>query len=165
MIYVVPIVGMLCGSTISGIVVSVTYVLKELKSVNRFNVFFVKADLSMTSFSDNRDKVETYLAFGASRLEACKPIATEALRLALTPTINQMRYVSVHFTRFLPTDRGTQCARDNCDSRYDDRGHSWRLISRPSSETPDGYHVHDILVYGPSFNRHHRSNACYGGRW
>ena len=27
---VVPIVGMLCGSTISGIVVSVTYVLKEI---------------------------------------------------------------------------------------------------------------------------------------
>jgi ABC-type iron transport system FetAB permease component len=44
-------------------------------------------------FSENRDKVEMYLAFGASRFEACKPIATEALRLALTPTINQMRCV------------------------------------------------------------------------
>lgn len=33
-----------------------------------------------------------YLAFGASRFEACKPIAIEALRLALTPNINQMRY-------------------------------------------------------------------------
>ena len=49
------------------------------------------AEFSATCSSDNRDKVETYLAFGASRLEACKPIATEALRLALTPTINQMR--------------------------------------------------------------------------
>ena len=29
-LFIVPIVGMLCGSTISGIVVSVTYVLKEL---------------------------------------------------------------------------------------------------------------------------------------
>ncbi|CCL98639.1 uncharacterized protein FIBRA_00641 [Fibroporia radiculosa] len=67
----IPIVGMLCGSTISGIVVSVSYVLKELY--------------------ENRDKVEMYLAFGASRFEACKPIATEALRLALTPNINQMR--------------------------------------------------------------------------
>ncbi|KAF7981299.1 hypothetical protein HWV62_34221 [Athelia sp. TMB] len=71
----VPIVGMLCGSTISGIVVSVTYVLKELH--------------------DNRDKVEMYLAFGASRFEACKPIATEALRLALTPTINQMSVLGI----------------------------------------------------------------------
>ena len=33
-----------------------------------------------------------YLAFGASRFEACKPIARDALRLALTPNINQMRY-------------------------------------------------------------------------
>jgi len=71
----IPILGMLCGSTISGIVVSVTYVLKE--------------------FSENRDKIEMYLAFGASRLEACKPIATEALRLALTPTINQMSVIGI----------------------------------------------------------------------
>jgi uncharacterized protein (TIGR00245 family) len=71
----IPIVGMLCGSTISGIVVSVSYVLKELH--------------------DNRDKVEMYLAFGASRFEACRPIATEALRLALTPTINQMSVIGI----------------------------------------------------------------------
>ncbi len=43
--------------------------------------------------SENRDKVEMYLAFGASRFEACKPIAKEALRYALTPNINQMRWV------------------------------------------------------------------------
>ncbi|EGO24331.1 hypothetical protein SERLADRAFT_467455 [Serpula lacrymans var. lacrymans S7.9] len=71
----IPIVGMLCGGTISGIVVSITYVLKELH--------------------DNRDKVETYLAFGASRFEACKPIARDALRLALTPTINQMSVIGI----------------------------------------------------------------------
>ncbi|KDN50631.1 hypothetical protein RSAG8_01129, partial [Rhizoctonia solani AG-8 WAC10335] len=57
----IPILGMLCGSTISGIVVATTSVLKELH--------------------ENRDKVETYLAFGASRYEACKPIATSALRV------------------------------------------------------------------------------------
>lgn len=34
-----------------------------------------------------------YLAFGASRSEACKPILVDALRIALTPTINQMRSV------------------------------------------------------------------------
>jgi hypothetical protein len=32
------------------------------------------------------------LAYGASRFEACRPLAVEALRLALIPTINQMRY-------------------------------------------------------------------------
>lgn len=41
--------------------------------------------------SENRDKIEVYLAFGASRLEACRPVAKQALRLALTPMISQMR--------------------------------------------------------------------------
>jgi ABC-type iron transport system FetAB permease component len=61
---------MLCGSTISGVVLSLNYVLNELHA--------------------NRDKIETYLAFGASRAEACRPIAKAALRTALTPSVNQM---------------------------------------------------------------------------
>jgi ABC-type iron transport system FetAB permease component len=40
---------------------------------------------------ENRDKVEIYLAFGATRIEACRPIAIQALKLALTPPINSMR--------------------------------------------------------------------------
>ncbi|TFK49770.1 UPF0014-domain-containing protein [Heliocybe sulcata] len=71
----VPIVGMLCGSTISGMVIAVNYVLKELV--------------------ENKDKVEVYLAFGASRFEACKPIARDALRLALTPNVNQMSVLGI----------------------------------------------------------------------
>ncbi|EPQ52485.1 UPF0014-domain-containing protein [Gloeophyllum trabeum ATCC 11539] len=71
----IPIVGMLCGSTISGMVIAVNYVLKELH--------------------ENRDKVEVYLAFGATRFEACKPIATDALRLALTPNVNQMSVLGI----------------------------------------------------------------------
>jgi len=71
----IPILGMLCGGTISGMVVALNSVLREIE--------------------ENRDKVETYLAFGASRFEACKPIATEALRLALLPTINQMSVIGL----------------------------------------------------------------------
>ena len=52
----------------------------------------------VTPPSDNRDKVETYLAFGASRFEACSPVARDALRLALTPTINSMRCVLLTFS-------------------------------------------------------------------
>jgi ABC-type iron transport system FetAB permease component len=48
---------------------------------------------SEISHRDSRDKIETYLAFGASRMEACRPIAVDALRLALTPSINQMRFL------------------------------------------------------------------------
>ncbi|KAG2149027.1 uncharacterized protein EDB93DRAFT_1143171 [Suillus bovinus] len=71
----IPIVGMLCGGTISGIIVSVSYVLREIY--------------------DNRDKIEMYLAFGASRFEACRPVAREALRLALAPTISQMSVIGI----------------------------------------------------------------------
>ncbi|KAF8072217.1 hypothetical protein FPV67DRAFT_1484432 [Lyophyllum atratum] len=71
----IPILGMLCGNTISSIVVCVSFVLRELQ--------------------ENRDKVEMRLAFGASRMEACKPIAREALRLALTPVINQMSVLGI----------------------------------------------------------------------
>ncbi|KAL1674169.1 hypothetical protein EV122DRAFT_221245 [Schizophyllum commune] len=71
----VPIAGMLIGNAISGIVVATSYVMKELQ--------------------ENRDKVETYLAFGASRAEACRPVVLEALRLALTPTINQMSVIGL----------------------------------------------------------------------
>ena len=68
---IVPIAGMLVGSTISGMMVALTAVLKEVQ--------------------ENRDKVETYLAFGASRIEASIPIAQQALYIALTPVVNQMR--------------------------------------------------------------------------
>ena len=40
---------------------------------------------------ENRDKIEIYMAFGATRIEACRPIAIQALKLALTPPINNMR--------------------------------------------------------------------------
>lgn len=71
----VPILGMLLGNAISAIGVGSNTVNKE--------------------FSENRDKVETYLAMGASRFEACKPIACEALKLALLPTVNQMSIIGL----------------------------------------------------------------------
>ncbi|KIO34424.1 hypothetical protein M407DRAFT_3520 [Tulasnella calospora MUT 4182] len=71
----VPVLGMLCGNTISSIVVASSFVLREIQ--------------------ENRDKVETYLVFGATRFEACKPIATEAIRVALLPTINQMAVIGL----------------------------------------------------------------------
>jgi ABC-type iron transport system FetAB permease component len=40
---------------------------------------------------ENRDKVEIYLAFGATRLEACRSIAKVALKMALMAVINKMK--------------------------------------------------------------------------
>lgn len=71
----IPILGMLCGNSISGIILSVDYVLKELQ--------------------ENRDKVEVYLAFGASRMEASRSLVKDALRMALTPVINSMSVLGI----------------------------------------------------------------------
>ena len=62
--------------------------------------------LTSLARSENQDKIETYLAFGATRFEACKPIATDALRLALTPNINQMRWVVEMFVQTLIHESG-----------------------------------------------------------
>ena len=66
---------------------------RDLVCILRIPFSYLPAQHLTTPPSDNQDKVETYLAFGASRFEASLPIAREALRLALTPTINQMRSV------------------------------------------------------------------------
>jgi len=71
----IPIVGMLCGQSVSGIVVAISFILKE--------------------FQENRDKIEIFLAFGATRMEACKPVAIQALQLAITPTINSMSVIGI----------------------------------------------------------------------
>ena len=91
--HVVPIVGMLCGQTISGIVVAVGYVLKELQCVRpeALQAAPVRYQTDLSQCRENRDKTEIYLAFGATRMEACRPIVVQALKLALTPPINSMR--------------------------------------------------------------------------
>ncbi|KAK7466060.1 hypothetical protein VKT23_004784 [Stygiomarasmius scandens] len=71
----IPVVGMLCGSTIGGVTISIDHILRE--------------------FQENRDRIEMHLAFGASRVEACRPIVMDALRIALTPTINQMSVLGI----------------------------------------------------------------------
>ena len=55
-------------------------------------------------YRENRDKVEIFLAFGATRMEACRPIIIEALRLALTPSINSMRLLDAQLYYFAFSD-------------------------------------------------------------
>jgi len=47
----------------------------------------------LKEFQESKNKIEIYLAFGATRVEACRPLAVQALKLALTPAINSMRFV------------------------------------------------------------------------
>ena len=58
---------------------------------NAISAIGIALNTVQREFAENKDKVETYLAFGASRFEAVRPIGVEALKLALLPTINQLR--------------------------------------------------------------------------
>jgi len=71
----IPILGMITGNAISGTAVSANFITKEV--------------------TENKDKIETYLAFGATRMEACLPLARDALKLSLLPTVNQMSVIGL----------------------------------------------------------------------
>lgn len=71
----IPTIGMLLGNLLSGMAVALSSCLG--------------------SVSSNKEQMETYLAFGASRWEAGQSIAVEAIRLAMLPTINQMSVIGL----------------------------------------------------------------------
>ncbi|KAI8363822.1 hypothetical protein EDC96DRAFT_511846 [Choanephora cucurbitarum] len=71
----IPTMGMLLGNAMSGMAVALSSVL--------------------SSVSNRREQIETYLAFGASRWEAGQSIAIEAVRLSMLPTINQMSVIGL----------------------------------------------------------------------
>ncbi len=50
---------------------------------------------TLQSLHENKNQVEMYLAFGATKWEAARPIVTNALRLALLPTINSMSIIGL----------------------------------------------------------------------
>ena len=81
---------MLCGQCVATVLVVVSYILKEFQYVHWFE--FIQFYIHAIEFSsENRDKVEIYLAFGATRVEACRPIAIQALKLVLIPLTATMR--------------------------------------------------------------------------
>lgn len=73
--YLIPIVGMLLGNTISGVSLGLTTVLEELAA--------------------GGERVEVLLSMGANRLEATKGVIQRSLHVALVPMINQMSVVGI----------------------------------------------------------------------
>ncbi|CAG8692478.1 17874_t:CDS:10, partial [Acaulospora morrowiae] len=71
----IPTMGMLLGNSMSAIAVGNSYALEQ--------------------FSGQREKIEMYLAFGASRWEAGRPVAMEAVKMAMLPTINSMSIIGL----------------------------------------------------------------------
>ncbi|KAF9205649.1 hypothetical protein BGZ49_003744 [Haplosporangium sp. Z 27] len=71
----IPALGMLLGNTMTGITLGLDQCLSQL--------------------SENKEKIELYLSMGATRWEACRPVAVEAMRRAMMPTINQMSIIGL----------------------------------------------------------------------
>lgn len=73
--YVIPLLGMILGNTLSGISLGLDRLTKDLH--------------------DRRDAVECLLAMGATRWEAALPIIRDATRTGMIPIINMMTIVGL----------------------------------------------------------------------
>ncbi|KAI8923691.1 hypothetical protein BC831DRAFT_428656 [Entophlyctis helioformis] len=71
----IPTMGMLVGNAMSSVAVGLSSVTTQLV--------------------DNKDKIEMYLSFGASRWEAARPVCVEAIKLALLPALNSMSIIGL----------------------------------------------------------------------
>ncbi|TPX68518.1 hypothetical protein SpCBS45565_g03052 [Spizellomyces sp. 'palustris'] len=66
----IPTLGMLLGNSMSGMALGLSSVLGQA--------------------ADDKDRIELYLSFGASRWEAARPVCAEAIKTALLPVLNNM---------------------------------------------------------------------------
>ncbi len=66
----IPLLGMVLGNTLNGLSLGLDRFMEGLRS--------------------GRDQVETDLALGATRWEACQAVVRDAIRVAMIPTINSM---------------------------------------------------------------------------
>ena len=73
--YLIPLMGMILGNSLTGISLGIDRILELL--------------------DERSDRVEVLLSLGATRWEAARPAAAEALRAALIPILNSMSVVGV----------------------------------------------------------------------
>lgn len=98
-------------------------------------------------YSEIRDRTETLP--GVSRLEACRPLAAEALHLGLMPTIHQMRCVITRPHSQFCSSCGhrlpwSQRSWYHCDSGNDE-ARDPRWIRRGAGHAAaDDHHIHDL---------------------
>ncbi|KAI1315013.1 hypothetical protein EDD11_001398 [Mortierella claussenii] len=90
-IYMFPsvLISMGCSCLIIG-----TFALGMLLG-NTMTAISLGLDQCLSQLSENKEKIELYLSMGATRWEACRPVAIEAMRRAMLPTINQMSIIGL----------------------------------------------------------------------
>ncbi|KAG0227019.1 hypothetical protein BGX31_007116 [Mortierella sp. GBA43] len=62
---------------------------------NTMTAISLGLDQCLSQLSEHKERIELYLSMGATRWEACRPIAVEAMRRALMPTINQTSIIGL----------------------------------------------------------------------
>jgi len=73
--YAIPILGMVLGNTLTGLSLCLDRVMADL--------------------DEKRDQIECWLALGATRWEACRPVIGDAIRTGMIPIINSMSVVGI----------------------------------------------------------------------
>ena len=73
--YLIPLLGMMLGNTLNGISLGL--------------------DRLMENLHMQKDRIETWLALGANRWEACREVIRDSIRVAMIPTINSMMVVGL----------------------------------------------------------------------
>ena len=85
----IPIVGMLLGNAISGVAIGTNHCLSQVAYI---------VSLNFIDISANSAEIEMFLSFGASRWEVGRDLLLKpGLRLAMLPTITQMRFLYFWF--------------------------------------------------------------------
>jgi putative ABC transport system permease protein len=96
--YLIPLLGMVLGNTLNGISLG----------LDRF----------MEGLRNGRDRVETDLALGATRWEACQEVVRDAIRVAMIPTINSMMVMGLVSLPGMMTGQILQGAAPEAAVRY-----------------------------------------------
>ncbi len=96
--YLIPLLGMVLGNTLNGISLGLDRFMEGLRS--------------------GRDRVETALALGATRWEACQEVVRDAIRVAMIPTINSMMVMGLVSLPGMMTGQILQGAAPEAAVRY-----------------------------------------------
>jgi putative ABC transport system permease protein len=96
--YLIPLLGMVLGNTLNGISLGLDRFMEGLRS--------------------GRDRIETALALGATRWEACQEVVRDAIRVAMIPTINSMMVMGLVSLPGMMTGQILQGAAPEAAVRY-----------------------------------------------
>lgn len=79
--------------------ISVEYIIPMagLAAGNGMNIISIVLERFTSQLKDNRDKIETYLALGATTQQATKELSQKAIKVGLMPTMNSIKTLGVVF--------------------------------------------------------------------